>query len=71
MTTEPDTRVGHNLLGAEYEAGTPKRAASLDLVWFDPDAEKNIYLVLSGRRAKKLQHLKPGDIYYEETGSGS
>lgn len=59
----------HILLAAEFVPGTNKYPAMLDLAWYNEDKGKNEYVTLQGAAAKKLSHLKQGDIYHAKVES--
>lgn len=64
--TDESERIAHALITTEFIAGTTKHPASLELVWYDEQQGKNVYKLLTGKRARKFSHLNRGDIYYEE-----
>jgi hypothetical protein len=57
--------VPHELIAVCFETGSSKKPATLELVWFDNELERNKYVTLTGKKARQLSHLVAGDMYYE------
>lgn len=56
---------GYKVVNAEFTPGDSKGPALLDLVYWDDVNDRNKYVTLQGKAAKKLSSLEPGDTYYE------
>lgn len=56
---------GYRVVAAEFTPSDGKGPALLDIAYWDDVNQRNKYVTLQGKAAKKLSTLQSGDIYYE------
>lgn len=56
---------GYKILAVDFTPGDSKGPALLDIAYWDDVNQRNKYVTLQGKAAKKLSNLQAGDRYYE------